>query len=66
MNGYGAQHLVTLQKLENAGLLRMQDSKSFATLRRALRLVQEGVDEFVRENVVQVYRKCSVRERESE
>ena len=47
LNGYGAEHLVTLQRLENAGLLHVQDNKTFPTLRKALRLVHEGVDEMV-------------------
>ena len=48
LNGYGAEHLVTLQRLENAGLIRVQETKSFSVLRKALRLVVDRVDEIVR------------------
>jgi len=54
LNGYGPEHLVTLQRLENAGLLQVQDNKSFSTLRRALRLVREGGDELVRWSLSQL------------
>ena len=47
LNGYGHEHLVTLQRLEQAGLLCPQDSKSFSMLRKSLRLVSDKVDELV-------------------
>ncbi len=48
MNSYGHEHLITLQRLENAGLLRVQEGKSFSILRKNLKLVADRVDEVVR------------------
>ena len=47
LNCYGFEHLVTLQRLEAAGLLQVQDGKAFSTLRKSLRLVADRVDEQV-------------------
>ncbi len=47
LNCYGLEHLVTLQRLETAGLLRVQEGKAFPTLRKSLRLVADRVDDQV-------------------
>ena len=46
IQGYGYQHLISLQHLEKAGLIRQQEGKTFANIRRVLRLVSV-VDELV-------------------
>ena len=38
---------MTLQRLETAGLLRVQEGKAFPTLRKSLRLVTDRVDDQV-------------------
>ncbi len=43
---YGYDHLVTLHNLEKAGLLKLQESRTFPFMRKALKLVSE-VDELV-------------------
>lgn len=50
LNCYGFEHLVTLQRLESAGLLRAQDGRAIPTLRKSLRLVADRADEQVCSN----------------
>nr|XP_002737715.1 PREDICTED: vacuolar protein sorting-associated protein 33A [Saccoglossus kowalevskii] len=42
---YGFEHIITIDNLEKAGLLRPQGQKSYSTIRKSLRLVVEDVNE---------------------
>ncbi|XP_072163867.1 vacuolar protein sorting-associated protein 33A-like [Diadema setosum] len=42
---YGYDHLLTLQQLERAHLMKVQEQKTFPTIRKTLKLVKEDVNE---------------------
>ncbi|XP_077995309.1 vacuolar protein sorting-associated protein 33A-like [Glandiceps talaboti] len=52
---YGFQHMVTLDHLEKAGLLRPQGPKHYSTIRKSLRLVVEDVNEQNPSDISYVY-----------
>lgn len=46
VNTYGFEHVLTLENLEKAGLLTLQQNKStYATVRKTLRLTVDDVNE---------------------
>lgn len=42
---YGYEHNLSLQQLERVGLLRLQEQKTYPTIRKTLKLVKEDVNE---------------------
>ncbi|XP_076367418.1 vacuolar protein sorting-associated protein 33A isoform X2 [Tachypleus tridentatus] len=42
---YGFQHILTINNLEKAGLLRIQGTKSYSSIRKTLRLMVDDVNE---------------------
>ncbi|KAG1714266.1 Vacuolar protein sorting-associated protein 33A [Nymphon striatum] len=52
---YGYQHMLTFSYLEKTGLLKLQTSKNYSTIRKTLRLVVEDVHEQNPSDIAYVY-----------
>ena len=47
---YGYEHMITLNNVEKAGLLRPHGNRTYPTIKKSLRLIVEDVNETVRIN----------------